>query len=90
MSTLPEKRPPEPEGPVWKPILLVAAGIYTVVFLILNNDEVQISFVFFKIKTSAIFLVLVSMALGALLALAGPSWLRRRRTKSQPASPPSP
>ena len=67
----------------WKPIVGVIAAIYAAVLLLLNNKEVPIRFVFFTFQTSLIFLILLSMALGAVLALFGPAWLRRRQRKGQ-------
>jgi uncharacterized integral membrane protein len=74
-STLPEK------GASWKPIVGIIAAIYAAVLLLLNNKQVPIRFVFFTFQTSLIFLILLSMGLGALLALFGPAWWRRRQRK---------
>ena len=87
MSNLPAKRTKSDEGSSWKPILLVVVGIYAVIFLILNSNEVKISFVFFNARTSLIFLVLLSMGMGAVLALFGPAWWRRRQRRKQPTLP---
>ena len=85
MSTLPDKRPdglddgaPTP----WRAILLALATLYAIVFVVLNTDQVAISFVFFKAETSLLVLILLSMGLGAFLALFGPAyWRRRQRLK---------
>lgn len=84
MSNLPAKREPTPdEGVPWKGILTVVAAVYAVVFLILNDDDVEISFVLFTARTSLFFLILLSMALGAALALLGPAWWRRRKRQDR-------
>lgn len=87
MSNLPAKQTKPGEGLNWKAILLVVVGIYGVIFLILNSNEVKISFVFFNARTSLIFLVLLSMGIGAVLALFGPAWWRRRQRQKQPQLP---
>jgi uncharacterized integral membrane protein len=81
VSNLPEKRPPEDGGSSWKPILLAVVLVYAVVFLLLNSDQVKISFVFFNARTSLLFLVLLSMAIGFVLGMFGPAWWRRRQRK---------
>ena len=83
MSNLPAKRGKSDDGLNWKAILLVVVAIYAVIFLILNSNEVKISFVFFNARTSLIFLVLLSMGIGAVLALFGPAWWRRRQRQKQ-------
>lgn len=89
MSNLPEKRPPEPEGIPWRAILIAALVVYAVVFLLLNTDEVSVSFVFFTATTSLLFLILLSMALGAAIALFGPAfWRRRERLRRSDGRPP--
>ncbi len=86
MSNLPANREPDAEGGIpWKGILTVVAAIYAVVFLILNDDNVEISFVLFTARTSLFFLILLSMALGAALALLGPALWRRHRRKGDTA-----
>jgi len=82
VSNLPEKRPEPDAGPPWRAILGAVATIYAIIFLLLNTDQVEISFVFFKAETSLLFLILLSMGLGALLAVFGPAyWRRRQRLK---------
>lgn len=83
MSNLPEKRPPDDGGSAWKPILLAVVAVYAVVFLLLNSDQVKVSFVFFNARTSLIFLVLLSMAIGFVLGVFGPAWWRRRQRRHQ-------
>lgn len=69
-------------GTPWKAILGGVAAVYAVIILLLNTGEVEISFLFFSANISLIFLILLSMALGALIALFGPVlWRRRQRTR---------
>jgi uncharacterized integral membrane protein len=79
VSNLPVKPSPPEKGSNWKPIVGAVTAIYAAVLLLLNNTQVPIRFVFFRVETSLIFLMLLSMGLGALLALFGPAWWRRRQ-----------
>ncbi len=80
MSNLPEKRPDAASAPTpWRAILGAVALVYAVIFLLLNTDQVSISFVFFTAETSLLFLILLSMGLGALIALFVPAYWRRRQ-----------
>ena len=78
------KKPWEGSGPgglSWKAILLGALGIYAILLIILNSKQVTVDFVFFSRQTRDIWLVLLSMALGALIVWLFPRWRRRRRQK---------
>jgi uncharacterized integral membrane protein len=83
VSNLPVKPSSPEKGSNWKPIVGAVTAIYAAVLLLLNNKQVPIRFVFFTIETSLIFLMLLSMGLGALLALFGPAWWRRRQRMRQ-------
>lgn len=60
-------------------IAWVAVAVYALVFLLLNNDRTNVSFVFFTVETRLVWLILLSMALGALLMVLGPRLWRARR-----------
>ena len=70
--------PSKGEGIPWKVVLWVALALYAVVFLLVNSEKQDVSFVFFTVKTRLIWLILLSMLLGALLATVGERWWRRR------------
>jgi uncharacterized integral membrane protein len=53
-------------------------ALYAVVFLLVNSEKQDVSFVFFTVKTRLIWLILLSMLLGGLLATVGERWWRRR------------
>lgn len=63
----------------WKLIVLAAVAIYAVVFLLANAETQEVNFVFFTVRTRLVWLILLSMALGAVLALVLPGMLQRRR-----------
>ena len=72
--------PAKPDGGIrWRYVILAAVGLDAVVFLLVNSERQDVSFVFFTIRTRLIWLILLSMALGALLATFVPRWLGRRR-----------
>jgi uncharacterized integral membrane protein len=65
----------------WKLVAWVAIAVYAVVFLLLNDERQDVSFVFFTVRTRLIWLILLSMALGAALAMVLPRWWRSRRER---------
>ena len=79
-----EQRSPAPPGGgtsrdiPWKLVLWGAVAVYTIIFLLANSQKQEVSFVFFTVKTRLIWLILLSMALGAVLARIGPRWWRSR------------
>lgn len=87
MSEAPPPAPPPPtagrkrapSGLPWRTIVWVVVGVYAAIFLLRNNDKVEISFVFFEARTRLIWLILLSMGLGALLMFLGPRYTRYRR-----------
>jgi hypothetical protein len=57
----------------------VALALYAVIFVLVNDEKQELNFVFFTVNTRLLWLILLSMALGAGLALVGPRWWRSRR-----------
>jgi uncharacterized integral membrane protein len=68
-----------PGGFSWKAILLVILGIYTLLLIIVNAQRVKVHFVFVTARTRVIFLVLVCIGLGFLIAWLMPRIRQRRR-----------
>ena len=64
--------------PRWKLILWAAIAVYAVIFLLVNSGREDVNFVFFTVKTRQIWLILISMGLGAALASILPRWWRSR------------
>ena len=95
--TEPEERPPheeptEPEvgeglGRQWQPRLylrILALGLlvaYGIAFVLKNDREISIHFVFTTAHTSLIWLILLSVALGLLLGVLLSQLYRRRRRR---------
>jgi uncharacterized integral membrane protein len=65
-------------GIPWRLVLGGAAALYAIVFLLMNDERQDVSFVFFTVRTRLIWLILLSMALGAVLANVVPRWWRGR------------
>jgi uncharacterized integral membrane protein len=65
----------------WKTILVLVVVVYAVLLIITNSKQVRLDFVFLHADTNLLFLVLLSMALGALLGWLIARYLQRRRTK---------
>ena len=78
-----------PGGISWKAIILAALGIYALLLIILNAKTVSLDFVFFSHKTRVIFLVLLSMALGALIVWLVPRMRHSPKEKSPTSAPTS-
>jgi uncharacterized integral membrane protein len=75
--------PARDEGgiPRWKLILWGVLALYAVLFLLVNSDKSDVNFVFFTVRTRLIWLILLSMGLGAVLASILPRWWRGRRAR---------
>ena len=71
----------EDRGIPWKLVLWVAIAVYALAFLLLNDDKQSVDFVFFTVNTRLPWLILLSMALGAALAIIAPRWWRSRRRR---------
>ena len=67
--------------PRWKLILWAVVAVYAVAFLLLNSSKQEVSFVFFSVNTRLIWLILLSMGLGAILGRIAPRWWRGRRAR---------
>jgi uncharacterized integral membrane protein len=74
------------EGIPWKLVLWGAIALYAVIFLLVNSKRSDVNFVFFTVRTRLIWLILLSMALGAVLGWVGPRWWRSRRERKKAAA----
>ncbi|MGH3111423.1 MAG: LapA family protein [Gaiellaceae bacterium] len=64
------------------PWSLVAFGVvafYLVLFVLLNRDDVDISFVFFSAEISELVLILLCLGIGFAAGYLFDNWRRRRR-----------
>jgi uncharacterized integral membrane protein len=72
-----------PSGLPWKTIAWVVVAVYALLFVLLNNDKQDVSFVVFSVRTRLIWLILLSMGLGALLMWLGGRWWAVRQSKTE-------
>ena len=79
MSDLPGASGGDKRAIPWRLVLGVAIALYALLFLLLNDGKQSIDFVFFTVNTRLPWLILLSMALGAALAVIGPRWWRSRK-----------
>lgn len=56
--TAPEK------APTWKLVLFGVLAVYAVLIVLLNRDEIEVSFVFFSARISLLVLVLLCVGIG--------------------------
>ena len=77
-----DERQAQPAGsegiPRWKLVLWAVIALYAVIFLLVNSGRQDVDFVFFTVRTRQIWLILLSMGLGAILASILPRWWRSR------------
>ena len=61
MST--QGSPPE-RGTPWKLIVFGILAVYAILIILLNRDQVEVSFVFFSAEISLLVLILLCVAIG--------------------------
>jgi uncharacterized integral membrane protein len=63
-------------------VVLALALAWLIAFIASNSEHVKVSFVFGDVSLSLVWVMLICAALGALVAVALPRVLRRRRQRS--------
>lgn len=79
MNEQPDEQPDERAPLPWRGAVVIVAIIYAVAFVFLNDDRVEVNFVVARAETPLVFLIVLSMALGALIAFVLSASLHRRR-----------
>ena len=74
-------KPPKRDIP-WTLVGFAALAIYALLIVLLNREEVDISFVFFSGRISKLVLILVCLGLGFAGGLMFDSWRERRKRSS--------
>ena len=65
MSTQGAPPPARPEkGPPWKLVLFGILAVYALLIVLLNREQVEVSFVFFTTEISLLVLILLCVGLG--------------------------
>jgi hypothetical protein len=80
-SRVPAQREPDRTGPPWRLIAIAALAVYALLIVILNREEVNISFVFFSTRISKLVLVLLCLGIGFVLGYLFDGWRRRSATR---------
>ncbi|HXF98897.1 MAG TPA: hypothetical protein VNJ46_09830 [Gaiellaceae bacterium] len=62
----------------WSLILLAALAVYAVLIVLLNREEVRISFVFFSARISKLVLILLCLGIGFAAGYLFDRWRARR------------
>lgn len=74
--------PPAPSTPAketpWPVIAFGGLAAYALLIVLLNREEVKVSFVFFSTRISKIVLILLCLALGFAAGFLFERWRRRR------------
>jgi hypothetical protein len=76
-SRQPAPREPERTAPPWRLIVIAALAVYALLIVILNREEVNISFVFFSTRISKLVLVVLCLGIGFVLGYLFDGWRRR-------------
>lgn len=63
--------------------ITISVIVLVLLFIVGNRDKVDVWFVFFTAQASLIWVILLSMVAGAVLAWAGPKAFRRRFRKEE-------
>lgn len=80
-----EGRPPSTtkRDTPWLPILFGALAVYAVLIVLLNREEVEISFVFFSGRISKLVLILLCLGIGFVSGFLFDRWRdSRKRSKT--------
>lgn len=69
---------PTTEGPPWALIAIGVLAAYALLIVLLNREEVEISFVFFSTRISKLVLILLCLGIGFVGGYLFDGWRRRR------------
>ena len=74
----------------WRAIAVAALGLYTLLFIILNNRELRVNFVFFETRSNELLSLIVIVILGFAAGYIIGGRHRRTRTLEPEAEEPPP
>jgi uncharacterized integral membrane protein len=75
------QRPPQRRDVPWSLIAFGVLAAYAVLIVLLNREEVDISFVFFSARISKLVLILLCLGIGFAAGYLFDSWRRRRKLR---------
>jgi uncharacterized integral membrane protein len=64
MSTQGSPTPAPQKAPTWKLVLFGVLAVYAVLIVLLNRDQIEVSFVFFSTRISLLVLILLCVGIG--------------------------
>jgi uncharacterized integral membrane protein len=76
-----EGQPPE-KGRPWTLIALGIVGLYALLLVILNDEKVDVNFLFFSAQIRKLVLILLCLGLGFVGGLLFDGWRTRRKSRS--------
>jgi uncharacterized integral membrane protein len=71
--------PPEKRGTPWTLIILAVLGLYALLLVLLNDQKVDVNFLFFSTSIRKLVLILLCLALGFVGGLLFDNWRARRK-----------
>ncbi len=75
--------PPEKKGTPWTLIGLAVLGLYALLLVLLNDEKVDVDFLFFSTSIRKLVLILICLGIGFLGGLLFDRWRTRRRAASR-------
>lgn len=64
MSTQGPPPPRRERAPTWKLVLFGALAVYALLIVVLNREEIEVSFVFFSAEISLLVLIVLCVGIG--------------------------
>jgi uncharacterized integral membrane protein len=78
-----EERPtPEQRDTPWTLIVFGVLALYAVLLVILNDERVNVDFVFFTAKISKLILILLCLGIGFAAGFLADRWRERRKRRA--------
>ena len=71
--------PPEKRGTPWTLIILAVLGLYALLLVLLNDEKVNVDFLFFSASIRKLVLILLCLVIGFAGGLLFDNWRARRK-----------
>jgi uncharacterized integral membrane protein len=81
-TTPPEKGPRKRGTSTWSLVVFAAVALYALLLVILNDDKVDVSFVFFTAEISLLVLIVLCLGLGFAAGYLADRLRERRKSRS--------
>jgi uncharacterized integral membrane protein len=80
-----ERPAPDERDTPWTLIIFGVLALYAVLLVILNDERVNVDFVFFTAKISKLILILLCLGIGFVAGFLADRWRERRKRRSASA-----